>query len=178
MLSKTTQVVTLACLSLLPAVANAVVGPAPTKNICSALPADTCSYTGINGSCQIEINRVHPITPMTIYMKPGAQLTVELINGTPLETYSLDIVSSTAVARPDSGLSADELSQRWDRYETATWKQEVVDRLGTARQGTGLTTKQLHDQIQPIEDATKAIWYLPDAAAACVVLSDMFEPVG
>jgi hypothetical protein len=61
-------------------------------NLCDLVPQQaTCSFTGINGSCQIIVDRANAISFPTIYMKPGSQLTVFVYNASPFETLTLDL---------------------------------------------------------------------------------------
>lgn len=61
-----------------------------------------CSYTGLNGSCTITINRLSPVTPPTIYAKTNAVITVKVANPSPFEDLTLDWSSTTVVVPPDS----------------------------------------------------------------------------
>lgn len=61
-----------------------------------------CSYTGINGSCTITINRLSPVTPPTIYAKTNAVITVNVVNPSPFEDLTLDWSSTTVVVPPDT----------------------------------------------------------------------------
>lgn len=70
-------------------------------NFCDSIPQSTCSFTSINGNCQVNVDRANAITLPTIYMKPGSSLTVVVYNATPLETLTLDLSSYTSALRPD-----------------------------------------------------------------------------
>ena len=70
-------------------------------NFCNPVPQATCSFTSINGSCQVNVDRANAISLPTIYMKPGSNLTVLVYNATPLETLTLDLSSYTSALRPD-----------------------------------------------------------------------------
>jgi hypothetical protein len=70
-------------------------------NFCNPVPQATCSFTSINGNCQVNVDRANAISPPTIYMKPGSNLTVVVYNATPLETLTLDLSSYTSALRPD-----------------------------------------------------------------------------
>lgn len=58
--------------------------------------ATTCSYTAVNGDCTVTINRFHPISTPTIYMRRGSKIKVNVLNPTPFEDLSLDLKSATA----------------------------------------------------------------------------------
>lgn len=70
-------------------------------NLCDTVPPSTCSFTSINGSCQVKVDRANAITVPAIYMKPGSTLTMLVYNATPLETLTLDLSSYTSALRPD-----------------------------------------------------------------------------
>lgn len=61
-----------------------------------------CSYTGLNGSCTITINRLSPVTPPTIYAKTNAVIKVVVVNPSPFEDLTLDWSSTTVVVPPDT----------------------------------------------------------------------------
>jgi hypothetical protein len=66
----------------------------------NALPA--CSYTTINKSCKVTIDRMNPSTPPTIYVKPACKVYVVVQNVYPLERLTLDWKSSTIVIPTDT----------------------------------------------------------------------------
>lgn len=66
-----------------------------------AVGVKTCSFTGLNGSCTVYIDRMHPIAPPTIYARRGSKITVDVINPSPFETQSLDLKTSTDSTPPD-----------------------------------------------------------------------------
>jgi hypothetical protein len=79
--------------------------PAPPKSadpcgIKVVQPA--CSYTGLNGSCTVTINRLTPVTPPPIYAKTKAVITVKVVNPSPLEDLTLDWSSTAVVVPPDT----------------------------------------------------------------------------
>lgn len=71
---------------------------------CQMLPVDkpTCSYTGLNGTCTITIDRLDPITPPTVYARPNAKIKIVVINPSPFENLTLDWKSTTAILPPDT----------------------------------------------------------------------------
>ena len=72
-------------------------------SFCDPVPHQTtCSLMTINGSCEISLDRANPISFPTIYMKPGAKLSVTVYNTTPFETLTLDLTSFTGALRPDT----------------------------------------------------------------------------
>jgi hypothetical protein len=85
------------CLATLP--------PALAQTKCSS-PADdsspTCSYAATNGNCKVDINRLDPVTPPTIYVKRGCSVKVSVSNPSPLEDLTLDWKSSATVIPPDT----------------------------------------------------------------------------
>lgn len=78
--------------------------PDPTKpkhpKSVAELPA--CSYTTTNNSCKVTINRMHPSTPPTIYVKPACSVYVVVQNLYPIERLTLDWKSSTIVIPTDT----------------------------------------------------------------------------
>jgi hypothetical protein len=63
--------------------------------------AQTCSYSALNGSCTITINRLHPISTPTIYARRGSVITVEVEHPSPFENLYLDLKSATGQGAPD-----------------------------------------------------------------------------
>lgn len=61
----------------------------------------TCSFTALNRSCTVTINRLHPVATPTIYMRRGSKVTVTVLHPSPFEKLSLDLKSSTAAPLPD-----------------------------------------------------------------------------
>lgn len=75
----------------------------PALKPCASPPAvKFCSYTALNGDCTIFIDRLDPITPPTVYARPIARITIQVINPSPFENLSLDWKSTTAVVPPDT----------------------------------------------------------------------------
>ena len=64
--------------------------------------SDTCSYTGLNGNCQITIDRARPAAPPMIYARKSSTITLKVINLSPFETLSLDFKSAQTVVPADS----------------------------------------------------------------------------
>jgi hypothetical protein len=71
--------------------------------------AQDCSLTGLNGNCTFTIDRLNPVTPSTIYVRHGSQVTVKVISALPFEDLSMD-PKKTSVSPPtdqvQSGFSA------------------------------------------------------------------------
>jgi hypothetical protein len=63
--------------------------------------AQSCSYSALNGSCTVNINRLHPISTPTIYARRGSVITVIVEHPSPFEQLYLDLKSATAQASPD-----------------------------------------------------------------------------
>jgi len=79
------------------------------QTTCSS-PADdkspTCSYAATNGNCKVDISRLNPVTPPTIYVKRGCSVKVSVSKPSPLEDLTLDWKSSATVIPPDTFQSA------------------------------------------------------------------------
>lgn len=74
--------------------ALAISAQIPTPPVCST---ESVNHT----SCSVQIDRRYPVTPPTIQMKRGKEVTVIVINPLPFETLSLDLQSAQAVAGTD-----------------------------------------------------------------------------
>jgi phage gp37-like protein len=61
-----------------------------------------CSYTITNGTCTVTIDRLNPVTPPTIYVKPTCKVQVIVQKPYPLERLTLDWKSNTTVIPPDT----------------------------------------------------------------------------
>jgi hypothetical protein len=73
------------------------------KKLCGpvAVTEPVCSYTALNPSCNVFINRFSPVAPPTIYARHGAVITVTVVNQSPFEQLTLDLKSLTAQVPPD-----------------------------------------------------------------------------
>src|ERR1700733_1519359 len=60
-----------------------------------------CSTEIVNPSCTLTIDRSYPVALPTIQVRPGATVIVQVKNGLPFESLSLDLQSSQAVAATD-----------------------------------------------------------------------------
>ncbi|MBB5337830.1 hypothetical protein [Tunturiibacter gelidoferens] len=122
--------------------------------------SSSCSYTALNGSCTVTINRLHPISTATIYARRGSRITVIVLNPSPFEDLSLDLKSATAQAPPDqfakgftnltSALAGFEISQPHGLSARA------LDASGNSVPGVGqIVTKQaaLLKDMQKVPDA-------------------------
>jgi hypothetical protein len=67
------------------------------------IPANTppCSYTALNHTCYIAVDRLRPVTPPTIYMRRNQTLYFVIYDPSPIENITLDLKSATAVVPPD-----------------------------------------------------------------------------
>lgn len=75
----------------------------PANNCGSiALIKPVCSFTAVNGSCTITVDRLNPATPPTIYARRGSVITVRVAHPTQFETLTLDAKSTTTVLSPDT----------------------------------------------------------------------------
>jgi hypothetical protein len=68
--------------------------------------APPCSYTLLNSNCTVTIDRKHPVTPPTIYVKPACTVTVVATDSYQFEKLTLDWKSTTAAVPPDTFQSA------------------------------------------------------------------------
>ena len=93
-----------------PTVPAAAAPPTPTAGQDAHGPANNqrarsknspCSTEKVNHDCTLTIDRVNLLQPPTLQMYPNAVVTVNIANGLPFETPSLDWQSSTASLTPD-----------------------------------------------------------------------------
>ncbi|MFC5865005.1 hypothetical protein ACFPT7_22040 [Acidicapsa dinghuensis] len=56
----------------------------------------TCSYAAVNGNCRLELDRIDPMAPPTIYVRHGSkiQITVKVNSPLPFEHLSVDLKSA------------------------------------------------------------------------------------
>jgi len=73
------------------------------KSLCGPVTVTepVCSYTALNPSCNVFINRFSPVGPPTIYARHGAVITVKIVNQSPFEHLTLDLKLLTAQVPPD-----------------------------------------------------------------------------
>jgi hypothetical protein len=81
------------------------------RNICDPLPpppltavpmkTPACSYTALNPTCYIVLDRLHPLTPPTIYMRRNHLVYLVIYDASPFESVTLDLNSATAQVQPD-----------------------------------------------------------------------------
>jgi hypothetical protein len=62
----------------------------------------TCSYTALNGSCNIVIDRLNAATPPTIYMRRNTVLKLHIVDLSAFESLSLDANYPTTTVPPDA----------------------------------------------------------------------------
>jgi hypothetical protein len=86
------------------AVAQATQAATKSKQLCPSQKADPpiCSYSATNGNCKIEIDRMNPVTPPTIYVRHGCEVTVTVNDPYQFEKLTLDWKSTTTIIPPDT----------------------------------------------------------------------------
>lgn len=83
----------------------ATLQPVMAQTQCDSAADDsspTCSYAATNGNCKVDISRLDPVTPPTIYVKRGCSVKVSVSKPSPLEDLTLDWKSSANVIPPDT----------------------------------------------------------------------------
>jgi hypothetical protein len=61
-----------------------------------------CSFTALNASCTLTIDRLRPVASPQIYVRHGDKITVLVLHSSPFEKLTLDLGSATAQVPTDS----------------------------------------------------------------------------
>jgi len=96
------------------------------KELCRpvAVTEPACSYTALNPSCNLFINRFSPVAPPTIYARHGAIISVTVVNQSAFEKLTLDLKSLTAQVPPD------QLANGFAALNTALGSFAIIEPVG------------------------------------------------
>ncbi len=82
--------------------------------------AQACAYAAINGSCTLNLDRMNPVAPPTIYVRRGSHVTVLVTNPLPFEHLTVD--EKSAVIQ----LPADQFRNEFTDITTALGGLEII----------------------------------------------------
>jgi len=60
-----------------------------------------CAFAAVNTTCTLELDRLNPVAPPTIYMRRGSKVEVHVKNALPFESLSMDLKAAAEQLPPD-----------------------------------------------------------------------------
>jgi len=72
-----------------------------TKQRQTTKPPKPCAYAAVNSNCTLQLDRLNPVAPPTIYVRRGSQVTVTVTHALPFEYMTIDKKSVVAQLASD-----------------------------------------------------------------------------